>query len=420
VARETEGREARASQKKAEEERAKRKQEEQERERQRMEEKRVAKEKAENERVARDQLEKSRSGQELERRRGGSEEDIKPVISRGHSNRSDGGPTQTLSSRSPPRTTPSTSLPRDHPMQQRPISRTESRLPSKSVPSKSAASLSIPPSKAASKPTSGQSVRSESSLTDQNPAVPPRKYGSEAKTRIAEAVLSKANPLPPPPPPPTSRRAKPPSSVQHPSQPVQRKRIISNTVQQFDHLGRPKRPEQLAMEEDELEAYGGRGENDIIRPNGGAEQFDEEEEKNREVARLLQSRADPKDLEVMKALSQKKAGGPLQRFGQVKREEPDPSLAFSNHERRSDSVSSSSSSFTHVFRMLTLPHYSIVNAKDLLLVPINLPTKTHTETTDGRDIVRLLTATDPSTRKREALVKLEDQFRKRLDTPTFV
>jgi len=385
-----------------------------------MEEKRVAKEKAENERVARDQLEKSRSGQELERRRGGSEEDIKPVISRGHSNRSDGGPTQTLSSRSPPRTTPSTSLPRDHPMQQRPISRTESRLPSKSVPSKSAASLSIPPSKAASKPTSGQSVRSESSLTDQNPAVPPRKYGSEAKTRIAEAVLSKANPLPPPPPPPTSRRAKPPSSVQHPSQPVQRKRIISNTVQQFDHLGRPKRPEQLAMEEDELEAYGGRGENDIIRPNGGAEQFDEEEEKNREVARLLQSRADPKDLEVMKALSQKKAGGPLQRFGQVKREEPDPSLAFSNHERRSDSVSSSSSSFTHVFRMLTLPHYSIVNAKDLLLVPINLPTKTHTETTDGRDIVRLLTATDPSTRKREALVKLEDQFRKRLDTPTFV
>jgi len=340
LARETEAEEERVRQEQAEEELSRRKR--QEKERQMNEEKRIAKEKAEKDRIAREQLERRRAEEEanLEQRRRRFEEDVKPIIVRDRTNQSNGESNSTNASRSRSQATPSASVPRDHQMmQQQQPSRPQSRPSSNSAPSLDTISRS------SHSVATTVGTATTGSSNNPSPAAPARRVFIGAKARIAADLASQPTP---PPPAPVSRTAKLLKVAQPASRPVQRKRIVGN-ASLFDDRGRPKQPDLPATEVDELEAYGGRGEDDIIlRTDGGAEPFDEEEERrNREVRERLMARnrnpVDQRDAEVANLLTRKKVGGVLERFKVKKEEEPDRSPAFSNHDRRNDPVSSTRS-----------------------------------------------------------------------------
>ncbi|GAA5911674.1 uncharacterized protein JCM6883_002444 [Sporobolomyces salmoneus] len=140
------------------------------------------------------------------------------------------------------------------------------------------------------------------------PVLPQRQFQG-VKARLAEALLGVTAQPAAPPDPPRSFRKGATSSLSNsqqqqqtrppPKPPAQRKRINSQP-QQYDSRGRPVRPEQLREEEDEFEAYGGRGEDDIVLSAGSP------------TEQVMDDSESRKDLEVLARLTQKRNATPAE------------------------------------------------------------------------------------------------------------
>ncbi|GAA5968790.1 hypothetical protein JCM3765_001267, partial [Sporobolomyces pararoseus] len=187
--------------------------------------------------------------------------------------------------------------------------------PSSKAKQKSKPNNPITSSNSTSHSSSSSSTRSYTTVASSEPSPPARVY-SGAKARIAGSILAVAAPAPAP-----SRRAVPALSEQPPRQPE--RRFINTKPQaqlQFDSRGRVIRPELAQREEvDELEAYGGRGEDDIVLYRSQNDHLDEDNDndrrKDQEVRALLAPTkpktsvvVDPRDREVQERLFSRLSG----------------------------------------------------------------------------------------------------------------
>ncbi|GAA5992994.1 hypothetical protein JCM5350_004311 [Sporobolomyces pararoseus] len=204
-----------------------------------------------------------------------------------------------------------------------PSSKSNSK-PSSSSSATSSSSKAKQKSKPNNNTTTSTNSTSHSSLSatsKSNPTAPPSEASapvriySGAKARIAGSILAAA----PPPAPAPTRRAPPVLPEQHPRQPERRYISIKSQAQQFDSRGRVVRPEPVQREEeDELEAYGGRGEDDIVIYKPQNHHIDEDNDRRRdlEVRALLGSSksnnpvaVDPRDREVQNLIRLSGNGG---------------------------------------------------------------------------------------------------------------